>query len=209
MAPETPVAAACVIYHGTMRNSTAITKIISAATASLAALALLTGCSLTSGSDDRILAKLDSMQREIDGLKGSNGSSASNPSGDGATNDAAGTDAGGSNGTDSSSAPTDENGFEQSVADLEKRADDAVATARAAKAPTDASQRPQAYIDAKAPLETLEHEADRLEDQLETAVRSGKLDRQTYFSLDQRVNAVDDKLDQGADALERIMGVDD
>lgn len=184
-------------------STNTITKIIATSVASLAALSMLAGCSSSSRAEDRILAKLDSMQQEIDDLKNSQSTGSSAGSTD--------SDAASGSKTDSkdSAAPSDASGFDEQITALEGRAGAAVETAKKATAPANRADAPKAYIDAKAPLEAIDAEADTLEDQLETAVRSGAIDRQTYFQLDHRLDSVDDKLDQGKDALELIMGVDD
>lgn len=170
--------------------------------ASICALAfsgvLLAGCS-SSSADQEILDKLNQMETEISELKGdqlATDQQTDAASGDAAANDAAAT----------ASAGAD---LEATIADLESRAAAAVETANGAAVPQNAADRPQAYFDAKAPLETLEQEADQLEDQLEAQYRQGSLDRETFWSYDHRVSAVEDSLDNAGDQLELRMGVDD
>lgn len=170
--------------------------------ASICALAfsgvLLAGCS-SSSADQEILDKLNQMETEISELKGAQPDTDQQTdaaSGDAAANDAAAT----------ASAGAD---LEATIADLESRAAAAVETAKGAAVPQNAADRPQAYFDAKAPLETLEQEADQLEDQLEAQYRQGSLDRETFWSYDHRVSAVEDSLDNAGDQLELRMGVDD
>lgn len=169
--------------------------------------ALLAGCS-SSNTDQEILDKLNQMETEIAEFKGSQAENG-NQSADAAASDqdasAASAD---STGADSSTDAADGD-IEATLADLETRAAAAVQTADAAAVPQDASARPQAYLDAKAPLETLEHEADQLEDQLEMQYRQGSLERDTFWGYDQRVSAVEDSLDGASDRLELRMGVDD
>ena len=128
----------------------------------------LGGCVGRDDATDEILHRLDTMQREIEDLRaGSTGSSAS----DGTTSSDSGTatDAGSSASTQA--APTDQAGFEAAIADLESRASDAVATADAVAVPSAPADRPQAYFDATRPLEALDDEIDRLDDQVEDALK--------------------------------------
>ena len=170
----------------------------SAAIAGMCALALsgalLAGCS-SSNSDQEILDKLNRMETEIAELKSSQA-----PSGDQAADASPAA-------TDGAAAADDD--FEATLSDLETRAATAVQTADAVAVPQDPAARPQAYFDAKAPLETFEHEADQLEDRLEAQYRQGALDRDAFWGFDQRVSAVEDSLDRAADSLEQRMGVDD
>lgn len=163
--------------------------------------ALLAGCS-SSNTDQEILDKLNRMETEIAELKGAQASDG------GQTADAAasGQNAASSASTDTSAAASD---FETPIADLESRAATAVETADAVAVPQAAADRPQAYFDAKAPLDALESEADRLEDQLEAQYRQGALERDAFWGFDQRLNAIEDSLDNAADRLELRMGVDD
>ena len=156
--------------------------------------ALLAGCS-SSNTDQEILDKLNQMETEIAELKGTQA-----PGGDQAV------DAASSASTDANAAVSD---FETPIADLESRAAAAVETADAVAVPQAAADRPQAYFDAKAPLDALESEADRLEDQLEAQYRQGALERDAFWGFDQRLNAIEDSLDNAADRLELRMGVDD
>ena len=50
---------------------------------------------------------------------------------------------------------------------------------------------------------------DRLDDQVEDAHRAKTIDRNTMWSLEDRLDAVDDQIDQAKDSLERRMGIDD
>ena len=168
--------------------------------------ALLAGCS-SSNTDQEILDKLNQMETEIAELKGSQTSSG-DQSADTAANDQSASAATSDPAADSS-ANVAGSDIEATLADLESRAAAAVETADAVAVPQDASARPQAYFDAKAPLETLEHEADQLEDQLEMQYRQGSLDRDAFWGYDQRVSAIEDSLDDAADRLELRMGVDD
>lgn len=158
---------------------------------------LLYGCS-SSGSDQEILDKLNQMEGDIAQLKDSQAASGEQnaSSGQGDASAAA-----------SEIASADD--LEATIADLESRAAGAVETADAVAVPQDPSARPQAYFDAKAPLEALEHEADTFEDRIEEEYRQGSLDRETFWTLDQRVSVVENSLDSAADNLERRMGVDD
>ena len=179
----------------------------SAAIAGMCALALsgalLAGCS-SSNSDQEILDKLNQMETEIAELKGAQaadgGQAAAGAAAEGQNAPASATD-------DTAAATGDD--FEAMLADLETRAAAAVETAGAVAVPQDPATRPQAYFDAKAPLESLEHEADQLEDRLEAQYRQGALERDAFWSYDQRVSAVEDSLDRAADDLELRMGVDD
>lgn len=177
----------------------------SAAIAGMCALALsgalLAGCS-SSNSDQEILDKLNRMETEIAELKGSQTASGDQAADASATGGQASPAA-----TDGAAAADDD--FEATLSDLETRAATAVQTADAVAVPQDPAARPQAYFDAKAPLETFEHEADQLEDRLEAQYRQGALDRDAFWGFDQRVNAVEDSLDRAADSLEQRMGVDD
>ena len=177
----------------------------SAAIAGMCALvlsgALLAGCS-SSNSDQEILDKLNRMETEIAELKSSQA-----PSGDQAADASATGGQASPAATDGAAAADDD--FEATLSDLETRAATAVQTADAVAVPQDPAARPQAYFDAKAPLETFEHEADQLEDRLEAQYRQGALDRDAFWGFDQRVSAVEDSLDRAADSLEQRMGVDD
>lgn len=177
----------------------------SAAIAGMCALALsgalLAGCS-SSNSDQEILDKLNRMETEIAELKSSQA-----PSGDQAADASATGGQASAAATDGAAAADDD--FEATLSDLETRAATAVQTADAVAVPQDPAARPQAYFDAKAPLETFEHEADQLEDRLEAQYRQGALDRDAFWGFDQRVSAVEDSLDRAADSLEQRMGVDD
>lgn len=186
-----------------MSTSTTQTRVIASLVASVAALSLLAGCTGGNDATERIMDKLDTMQQEIDSLK------ESVAAGGTATGQGTGSSSDSTGSSNSTQAPADKSGFETKLADLEQRAAAAVDTAKKATVPANAADRPKAYIEAKAPLETLENEVDALEDQLETAMSAGAIDRQTYFALDQRADAIDDSLDQAKDALELIMGVDD
>ena len=75
--------------------------------------------------------------------------------------------------------------------------------------PSAPADRPQAYFDATRPLEALDDEIDRLDDQVEDAHRAKTIDRNTMWSLEDRLDAVDDQIDQAKDSLERRMGIDD
>lgn len=180
--------------------SNTMTRIVATSIAAIAALALVGGC--TSSADRQILEKLDSMQQEIDELKNgqTGGTSGSTDSTDGSGSSADSNDSQSSTGT---------NDFDAAITDLEQQAASAVETAGSVSVPSNLADRPKAYIDAKAPLEQLELQIDSLEDQIEAAVRSGAIDRQTYFTFDTRLDAIDDSLDQAGDALELRMGVDD
>lgn len=166
--------------------------------------ALLAGCS-SSNTDQEILDKLNQMETEIAELKGSQAASGDQAA---ATGDQGATAA---SSTDAASADTADAGgdIEATIADLETRAASAVETADAIAVPQDPAARPQAYFDAKAPLETLEHEADQLEDRLEAQYRQGTIERDAFWGYDQRVSAIEDSLDAAADRLELRMGVDD
>lgn len=180
---------------------------------------LLAGCA-SSGSDQQILDKLNQMEDEIAQLKGDqNGASGTASAPDG------GSDAASSTGTDGAAtgqSATDQNAsaasgtatssatdLEAAIADFESRASAAVQTADAVAVPNDFNQRPQAYFDATAPLETLEHEADQLDYQLEASYRQGAIDANALWTLDNRLDAAEDSLDAAKDRLELRMGVDD
>ena len=125
------------------------------------------------------------MQREIEDLRaGSTGSSAS----DGTTSSDSGTATDGGSSASTQAAPTDQAGFEAAIADLESRASDAVATADAVAVPSAPADRPQAYFDATRPLEALDDEIDRLDDQIEDAHRAKTIDRNTMWSLEDRLD---------------------
>lgn len=187
-------------------------KALTKRTAAIAAIcafalsgALLTGCS-SSNTDQEILDKLNQMETEIAELKGSQAASGDQAAatGDQGATAASSTDAAASAGTADAGGD-----IEATIADLETRAASAVETADAIAVPQDPAARPQAYFDAKAPLETLEHEADQLEDQLEAQYRQGTIERDAFWGYDQRVSAIEDSLDAAADRLELRMGVDD
>ena len=166
----------------------------------------LGGCVGRDDATDEILHRLDTMQREIEDLRaGSTGSSGS----DGTTSSDSGTATDGGSSASTQAAPTDQAGFEAAIADLESRASDAVATADAVAVPSAPTDRPQAYFDATRPLEALDDEIDRLDDQVEDAHRAKTIDRNTMWSLEDRLDAVDDQIDQAKDSLERRMGIDD
>lgn len=183
-------------------------KALTKRTAAIAAIcafalsgALLAGCS-SSNTDQEILDKLNQMETEIAELKGSQA-----PSGDQAADASATGGQASPAATDGAAAADDD--FEATLSDLETRAASAVETADAVAVPQDPAARPQVYFDAKAPLETLEHEADQLEDQLEAQYRQGTIERDAFWDYDQRVSAIEDSLDAAADRLELRMGVDD
>lgn len=164
----------------------------------------LGGCVGRDDATDEILHRLDTMQREIEDLRaGSTGSSAS----DGTTSSDSGTATDGGSSASTQAAPTNQAGFDAAIADLESRASDAVATADAV--PSAPADRPQAYFDATRPLEALDDEIDRLDDQIEDAHRAKTIDRNTMWSLEDRLDVVDDQIDQAKDSLERRMGIDD
>lgn len=166
----------------------------------------LGGCVGRDDATDEILHRLDTMQREIEDLRaGSTGSSASG----GTTSSDSGTATDGGSSASTQAAPTDQAGFEAAIADLESRASDAVATADAVAVPSTPADRPQAYFDATRPLEALDDEIDRLDDQIEDAHRAKTIDRNTMWSLEDRLDVVDDQIDQAKDSLERRMGIDD
>lgn len=174
------------------------------AVAGICALALsgtlLAGCS-SSSADQEILDRLDQMETEIAELKGSQTADESQSAETSASNQNAS--------SESSLADTAASDIETTIADLEARAAAAIETADAVAVPQASADRLQAYLDAKEPLETLEREADELEDQLEMQYRQGTIERDAFWSYDQRVNAVEDSLDDAADRLELRMGVDD
>lgn len=187
-------------------------KALTKRTAAIAAIcafalsgALLTGCS-SSNTDQEILDKLNQMETEIAELKGSQAASGDQAA---ATGDQGATAASGADAAASAGTADAGGDIEATIADLETRAASAVETADAVAVPQDPATRPQAYFDAKAPLETLEHEADQLEDQLEAQYRQGTIERDAFWSYDQRVSAIEDSLDAAADRLELRMGVDD
>ena len=78
-------------------------------------------------------------------------------------------------------------------------ATDGGSSASAPAAPTD-----QAGLDA-----AIADLIDRLDDQVEDAHRAKTIDRNTMWSLEDRLDAVDDQIDQAKDSLERRMGIDD
>ncbi|OZG63306.1 hypothetical protein BLEM_0009 [Bifidobacterium lemurum] len=173
-----------------------MTRIIATSVTAIAALTLVGGC--TNSADQQILDKLDTMQQEIDDLK--------NSQNDGTSDTTDSTDGSGSSNSQSSTNTDD---FDATITDLEQQAASAIETAGNVSVPSNLADRPQAYIDAKAPLEQIELQVDTVEDQIEAAVRSGAIDRQTYFMFDTRLDAIDDSLDQACDSLELRMGVDD
>lgn len=146
------------------------------------------------------------METEIAELKGSQAASGDQTA---ATGDQGATAASGADAAASAGAADAGGDIEATIADLETRAASAVETADAVAVPQDPAARPQVYFDAKAPLETLEHEADQLEDQLEAQYRQGTIERDAFWDYDQRVSAIEDSLDAAADRLELRMGVDD
>ncbi|MBM6699031.1 hypothetical protein H7U32_01545 [Bifidobacterium pullorum subsp. saeculare] len=178
-------------------DMTTTTRTIAASLAALTTLAGLAGCSSTS-SDERVLDKLDGIERRLDDLESRQGAG----SGGAASPD----DAGDNGATTSGGTAAD---LERAVADYEAKAKAAAATAGQAAVPSTPADRPKAYVEAKAPLETLSHQIDELDDRLEAAVMQGSIDRTTYFSLEQRLDQADDTLDQAEDRLEAAMGVDD
>lgn len=172
--------------------------------------AALTGCTAPQNNNDEVLAKLDEMQAQIDELEANQNSSAasddaaSSESAD-ATDDAAKADDAAK--SDASSASADE--FTAQMDDLAKRADDAAATAGKVSVPSNATDRTQAYFDAKAPLEELDNELSRLDDAIEAAYAQGSLTREDVFALEKQEDAIDEVLDRAEDDLELRMGVDD
>lgn len=170
--------------------------------------ALLAGCS-SSNTDQQILDKLNQVETELDELK-ENQSGSTDASGavDTASGTAADQNASSANGTSQGTAASSAD-MEAAIADFETRAAEAVSTADAVAVPQNSNDRVQAYFDAKAPLETLEHESDSLEDQAEALYRQGAIDQATFWQYDQRISAAEDSLDNAADRLEQRMGVDD
>lgn len=170
--------------------------------------ALLAGCS-SSSQDQQILDKLNQMETEIAQLQGQQSddtASGTETQDDATANDASSQSA--ATATDASGTAANSD-FEAAIADFESRASAAADTANAVAVPQDYAARPQAYFDAKAPLETLQNEGDMLEDQIEAAYRQGSLDRETFWSYDNRLNAAENVLDRAEDDLELRMGVDD
>lgn len=167
----------------------------------------LGGCSGGGGNaTNEIINRLDTMQQELDDLKADTDAGSSTLG----SQNGSGSQNGNRNGNGtSSSTPTDSAGFDTAISDLEQRVSEAVSTANAVSVPSNAADRPQAYFDATKPLETLDDEVDRLDDQIESAHRAGTLDRNALWSLEQRLDAVDGQLDQAKDSLEHRMGVDD
>lgn len=170
--------------------------------------ALLAGCS-SSNTDQQILDKLNQVETELDELKeNQSGSTDASGAADNASGTASDQNASSDNGTlqDTAASSAD---MEAAIADFETRAAEAVSTADAVAVPQNSNDRVQAYFDAKAPLETLEHESDSLEDQAEALYRQGAIDQTTFWQYDQRISAAEDSLDNAADRLEQRMGVDD
>ncbi len=165
--------------------------------------AALTGCAAPQSSNDEVLAKLDEMQAQIDELETSQRSFSAGEATDDTSNTAPANDAA----TDASSATAAD--FTAQMDDLAKRADEAAATAGKAAVPSNAADRPQAYFDAKAPLEALGNELDRLDDAVEAAYRQGSITQQDVWALEQQEDAIDAVLDRAEDDLETRMGVDD
>lgn len=162
------------------------------------------GCADRDDATDEILHRLDTMQREIEDLRtGSTGSST-----DGGTASDSDASANGGSGT-TYATPTDQTGFDAAIADLESRVADAVSTADAVAVPSSPADRPQAYFDATRPLEALDDEVDWLDDQVENAHRNHTIDRNTMWTMEDRLDAVEDQIDRAKDSLERRMGVDD
>lgn len=164
--------------------------------------ALLAGCS-SSNTDQEILDKLNRMETEIAELKGAQASDGGQTGSAAADSTVAGQDA---VANPSDAADTD---LEAAIVDLETRSISAFQAALATAVPSAIADRPQAYVDAKAPLESLEHEADLLEDQVEAHYRQGTIDQSTFWSYDKRLSEVERSLDEASDNLERRMGVDD
>ena len=170
--------------------------------------AALTGCVAPQSNNDEVLAKLDEMQAQIDKLKAGQEASAADDAASKSADDAATN--GSTNGTDYSvTAGSGVDEFTARVDDLAQRADEAAATAASAAVPQDPANRPKAYFDAKAPLEELDHELDRLDDAIEAAYAQGSITREDVWTLEQREDAIDDVLDRAEDDLELRMGVDD
>lgn len=167
---------------------------------------LLTGCA-NSSTDQQILDKLDTMESEINQLKGQQ-SGATNTATDATTAAEQQTQQQADVAANAASTATNTD-IEASIADLEGRVATAVQTADAVAVPQDWGSRPQAYFEAKSPLDTLELEADMLEDQVEMMYRQGTLDANAFWSYDQRISAIENSLDDAADRLELRMGVDD
>lgn len=176
--------------------------------------AALTGCAAPQNNNDEVIAKLDEMQAQIDELEASQ--SATDAADDAAAADSANaaddttkTDDAAQKDSAAKSAASSVDDFTVQMEDLAKRADDAAATAGKVAVPSSAADRPQAYFDAKAPLESLEHELDVLDDAIEAAYAQGSITREDVWTLEQREDAIDDVLDRAEDDLELRMGVDD
>lgn len=181
-------------------------RIIGAVLCLTAALTMsLGGCSQRDDATDEILHRLDTMQGEIEDLKGNTGSSTN----DSTTTDDTASTSDSAPSTSTSTTPTDKAEFEAALTDLESRVSDAIATADAVTVPSTPADRPQAYFDATRPLEQLDDETDRLDDQIENAHRAKTIDRATMWALEDRLDAVDNQLDRAKDSLELRMGVDD
>ena len=175
--------------------------------------AALTGCAAPQNNNDEVLAKLDQMQAQIDEMEASQNDAPADDAAEPAADDAAAADAAkADDAAKESSAATSTStvdDFTAQMDDLAKRADDAAATAGKVAVPSNAADRPQAYFDAKAPLESLEHELDVLDDAIEAAYAQGSITREDVWALEKQEDAIDDVLDRAEDDLEMRMGVDD
>ena len=171
---------------------------------------VLTGCFAPQVSNndealDEVLERLDEMQAQIDALEANQNDGESNSS----TDDTSATDDTTDTQSETSSDASSMSDFEAQLEDLSARVDEAVATAAAVEVPTNAADRPQAYFDAKAPLEKLENELDSIDDAIELAYRQGLLTQSEVWALEVQEDAIEDALDQAEDDLEIRMGVDD
>ncbi len=177
---------------------------------------VLAGCVAPQSGTDEILARLDEMQAQIDALEANQQSSteddsaASDTATDDSQSDSSDSKDAAKNGTsDTSSGASSASDLAAQLDDLLDRVDEAVTTAAAVEVPSNAADRPQAYFEAKAPLEELEYELDLIEDAIEVAYRQGTITRDELWSLGQQEDVIDDTLDRAMDVLEMRMGVDD
>ena len=138
---------------------------------------------------------------------GSSSSSNSGSSGSSSSGSSSSSNSGSSSSSSATTASYSE--LSASLSDLTTRVEAAIATSEAVSVPTDVSSRLQAYRTAKAPLEALEDELDRLEDAVEYAARAGSITYAQMQELERSIDNLDDRLERAEDALERRMGVDD
>lgn len=94
--------------------------------------------------------------------------------------------------------------FAAQIADLEKRAANDIKNAEKYKPAQGENNNKQAYRNLLAKLDALDKEADKLDDALELAYKSGKLTSTEYRGLEQSLDKIEDSLDHAEDRLDDL-----